>query len=116
MDAAAGRANAKVLTNPFSAKVVVNASNEVATRIHDFHFTLGLADEREFLESRRWSSAAIDARDGVVGASKDGLQTVGRFGSETLETTRQSTGRLAEKIAHRLQRTSDSSEIEGPAH
>lgn len=109
MDAAASRANAKVLLNPLSAKVVVNASNEVATGVRDLHMTLGLADERDFLEARRWSAAAADVRDGVVGAGKDGLQTVGRFGNDTLENARMSTGRLAGKIANRLQRTGETS-------
>ena len=107
MDAAAGRANAKVLLNPLSAKVVVNASNDVASAIRDLNLTLGLADERDFLEARRWSAAAVEVRDGVVGAGKDGLQTVGRFGNETLENARMSTGRLAGKIANRLQRTGE---------
>ncbi|MDE0546349.1 hypothetical protein [Microbacterium sp. C7(2022)] len=105
MDQAASRANAKVLLNPISAKTVVNASNDVAAGVKDLHLTLGLADEREFLEARRWSAAAADVRDGVVGAGKDGLQTAGRFGTETLESARMSTGRLAEKLANRLQRT-----------
>ncbi len=108
MDTAASRANAKVLLNPVSAKVVVNASNEVAAGVRDLHLTLGLADERDFLEARRWSAAAADVRDGVVGAGKDGLQTVGRFSNDTLENARMSTGRLAGKIANRLQRTGES--------
>lgn len=107
MDAAASRANAKVLLNPISAKVVVHASNEVAAGVGDLHAILGVADERAALEARRWSVAAADVRDGVVGASKDGLQTAGRFGNETLENARMSTGRLAGKIASRLQRTND---------
>lgn len=110
MDAAAGRANAKVLLNPGSTRHVVKARNEVASEVADLHVTLGLADEREFLEARRWSSAAADVRDGVVGASKDGLQAVGRFGSDSLENARMSTGRFAERVATRLQRTGESAQ------
>lgn len=110
MDAAASRANAKVLLNPGSARHVVKARNEVASEVADLHVTLGLADEREFLEARRWSSAAVDVRDGVVGASKDGLQAVGRFGSDSLENARMSTGRFAERVATRLQRTGESTQ------
>lgn len=101
MDAAAMRANAKVLLNPVSAKVVVKASNEVASGVRDLHLTLGLADERDFLEARRWSAAAADVRDDMVGASKVGLQAAGRFSAETLESARMTTGRLAEKLANR---------------
>ncbi|MGW9167350.1 hypothetical protein [Agromyces sp. NPDC055658] len=110
MDAAANRANAKVLLNPVSAKVVVHASNQVAAGVGDLHVTLGVADERTALEARRWSAAAIDARDDVVGAGKDGLQAAGRFGTEALESARTTTGRLAEKLANRLQRTGGTSD------
>lgn len=116
MDAAATRANAKVLLNPVSAKVVVKASNEVASGVRDLHLTLGLADERDLLEARRWSAAAADVRDDMVGASKSGLQAAGRFGTETLESARQSTGRLAERLASRLQRTSESSSADTGSH
>lgn len=105
MDAAASRANAKVLLNPMSAKVVVHASNHVAAGVGDLQATLGVADERAAIEARRWTAAAADARDDVVGAGADGLQAVGRFGNEALENARMSTGRLAGKIANRLQRT-----------
>ncbi len=97
------RANAKVLLNPVSAKVVVKASNEVASGVRDLHLALGLADERDFLEARRWSAAAADVRDDMVGASKVGLQAAGRFSTETLESARMTTGRLAEKLANRRQ-------------
>lgn len=107
MDAAASRANTKVLLNPGSARVVVKASNEVASDIAGLLLTLGLADEREFLEARRWSAAAADVRDDVVGASVNGLHSVGRFGSDTLENARSSTGRFAERVANRLQRASE---------
>jgi hypothetical protein len=112
MDAAASRANSKVLLNPMSAKVVVHASNEVAGDVSALHATLGVADERAALEARRWSAAAADVRDGVVGAGKDGLQTVGRFGGDTLENARMSTGRFAGKIANRLQRTGETNTTE----
>lgn len=107
MDAAASRANTKVLLNPMSAKVVVHASNQVAVGVGDLHATLGVADERAALEARRWSAAAADARDDVVGASKEGIQAAGRFGTATLDNARMSTGRLAGKIANRLQRTGE---------
>lgn len=116
MDAAATRANAKVLLNPVSAKVVVNASNEVASGVRDLHLTLGLADERDFVEARRWSAAAADVRDDVVGASKYGLQAAGRFSTETLENARMSTGRLAEKLANRFQRTDNASSTDTRSH
>lgn len=115
MDAAANRANAKVLLNPVSAKVIVRASNDVASDVGDLQETLGVGDERASLEARRWSAAAVDVRDDVVGASKDGLHAAGRFSTETLENARMSTGRLAEKLANRLQRSGETaaSDIQG---
>lgn len=107
MDAAASRANAKVLLNPMSAKAVVQASNQVASGVGDLHATLGVAEERQELEARRWSEAAIDARDDVLDAGKGGLQAAGRFGAGALENARMTTGRFAEKIATRLQRKGD---------
>lgn len=115
MDAAASRANAKVLLNPMSSRVVVTASNEVAAGVGELHATLGVAQEREAVEARRWSSAAADVRDDVVGASKDGIQAAGRFGSETIENARMSSGRFAEKLAHRLQRTGDAERGHDPS-
>ena len=107
MDAAAARANAKVLLNPISSREVVNASNDVGSRVSELHLTLGFVDERALLEARRWSQAATEIRDDVLEAGKDGLETAGRVGANALETARISTGRLAGKIANRLQRVDE---------
>ncbi len=107
MDAAAKQANAKVLMNPVSARVVVHASNDVASGVGKLHATLGISEERNALEARRWSAAAAEVRDDMIGAGVDSLQAVGRFGANTVENARLSTGRLAEKIASRLQRTGE---------
>ncbi|PVW05514.1 hypothetical protein DEA06_05275 [Microbacterium sp. Gd 4-13] len=104
MDAGAARANAKVLLNPMSATAVVNARNHVAGGLGEFYVALGVAEDQTSVEARRWSAAAADVRDGVIGAGADGAQAVGRFGSDVLETARISTGRLAERLAKRLQR------------
>jgi hypothetical protein len=112
MDAAASRANAKVLTNPMSARAVVYASNDVASGVYELHSTLGVNDERQALEARRWSAAAAEARDDVVDAGKGGLQAAGRFGSGALENARMSTGRLAGRLASRLQRTEGAASVD----
>lgn len=114
MDSAASRANAKVLMNPISARVVVLASNEIAFGVHELQTTLGLADHRQAIEARRWTTAAAEARDGAVDAGLEGLQAVGRFSSEALENARMSTGRFAGRIANRLQRTDTPREVETP--
>lgn len=107
MDAAASLANAKVLMNPRSSKVVVRASNEVAQGVGDLHEALGVADDRSALEARRWSAAAAEARDDVVGAGKDVLEAASRFGAESFDRAKKSTGRLAERLTSRLHRGND---------
>ncbi|MDJ1113400.1 hypothetical protein [Microbacterium dauci] len=107
MDSAAARANAKVLLNPIASREVVKASNDVGSRVSELHLTLGFVDERALLEARRWSQAATEVRDDVLEAGKDGLETAGRVGANALETARISTGRLAGKIANRLQRVDE---------
>lgn len=107
MDAAAELANTKVLLNPVSSKVVVRASNDVASNVSDLCSTLGVADERGVLEARRWSTAAAEVRDDVISAGMDGLETAGRVGNDTLDKARVSTGRLAGNVANRLRRKSE---------
>lgn len=104
MDAGAERANAKVLLNPFSAGAVVQARNEVAEGLDEFHARLGLVEQQATVEARSWVSAAVDVRDDVLEAGAGGAQAVGRFSGEALDSARQSAGRWAEKLAKRLQR------------
>ncbi|MDQ1176213.1 hypothetical protein [Microbacterium sp. SORGH_AS_0421] len=113
MDAGAERANAKVLLNPFSAGAVVQARNDVAEGIGEFHARLGLAGQQSAVEARSWVSAAVDVRDDVFEAGADGAQAVGRFGGEALDNARQSAGRWAEKLAKRLQREDDTPDDQG---
>lgn len=115
MDAAADRANAKVLLNPFSAGAVVQGRNEVAQGVGEFHSRLGLADEQAALEARSWVAAAVDVRDDVFEAGADGAQAVGRFGNDVLENARSSAGRMAERLAKRLQRTDGPDETPPPS-
>lgn len=115
MDAAAHRANAKVLTNPLSSRVVVQARNEVEVNVAGLRGALGIADELRQLEARRWSEAAVETRDDVVGAGVAGLQSAGRLGSEVFVNARTSTGRLAGKITGRLHRASEQPEPENSA-
>ena len=113
MDAGAERANAKVLLNPFSAGAVVQARNEVAEGLGEFHARLGMAGQQSAVEARSWVSAAVDVRDDVFEAGADGAQAVGRFGGEALDNARQSAGRWAEKLAKRLQREDDAPDDQG---
>lgn len=115
MDAAAHRANAKVLTNPLSSRVVVDARNEVELTVAGLRRALGIADELRQLEARRWSEAAAETRDDVVRAGVAGLQTAGRIGGEVFVNAGTSTGRLAGKITGRLHRANEKPEQENNA-
>ena len=114
MDAAAKQANAKVLMNPVSARVVVHATNNVASGIGELHATLGILGGRGAVEARRWSAAAAEVRDQVIGAGVHGIHTAGRFGADALENARASTGRFAGRIGERLQRTATREDPRGP--
>lgn len=128
MDAGAERANTKVLLNPFSAGAVVRARNDIAEGVNEFHIRLGLAEDTSLVEARSWVAAAVDVRDDVIEAGTDGAQAVGRFGEDVLENARSTAGRVAEKLAKRLQREDDAPsdrggrppaakpEIAAPAH
>jgi len=63
MDAAAHRANTKLLWHPTTSPTVVHSSNNVGTDVHDFHGLLGIDSGRQSWEARRWMDAAAEARD-----------------------------------------------------
>ncbi|WP_285136624.1 hypothetical protein [Microbacterium sp. lyk4-40-TSB-66] len=107
MDAGAERANAKVLLNPFSAGAVVQARNEIAEGVGEFHTRLGLKEDETSVQARSWVAAAVDVRDDVFEAGADGAQAVGRFGNDVLDNARSTAGRLAERLAKQLQRDDD---------
>lgn len=76
IDAAAQRANSKVLLQPLPAGRVVRSGNHLTTSVIDFQESLGLTEERNQVTARRWLSAAGDAKDSVVdgaGNAKDAV-------------------------------------------
>ncbi|MDA3803772.1 hypothetical protein PED38_03080 [Clavibacter sp. CT19] len=81
MDAAAGTANAKVLLNPFDSRAVVGSSNQVASGVVRFNGLLGVADERESLEARRWLAAVGDTWDSARDQGAEGVDAARRLGA-----------------------------------
>lgn len=111
IDAAAGRANAKVLLHPSTSRDVVHSSNHVSIVVDDFHSRLGIERGRQSLEARRWVDAAAEARDKVIGTGAESVDTARRLGNETLDRARSMTGKLSNEIAERtLRRRGDSEE------
>jgi hypothetical protein len=88
MDAAASRANTKVLLHPKPSRAVVDSSNHVAVAVVDFHGRLGIERGRESLEARRWVDAAVEARDKVLETGGAGVDAAKLLGNETLDRAR----------------------------
>lgn len=104
MEAAAGRANTKVLLHPSSSPEVVRASNTVAIAVDDFHGRLGIEGGRDSLDARRWADAAADARDKAFETSAGGVGVAKRVGTDTFGRARSATGKVSGLIAERTRR------------
>ncbi|TYB40419.1 hypothetical protein FXF50_01470 [Micromonospora sp. AP08] len=101
MEAAAGRANAKVLLNPLDSPAVVKSSNHVSVAIVEFHGRLGIEGARQSSEARRWTDAAMEARDKALETGADGVGAAVRLGNDTLGRAKWATGKLSSRIAER---------------
>ena len=101
MDAAASKANTKVLLHPARSRDVVNSSNHVALAIGDFHGPLGIERGRQSLEARRWADAATEVGSKVLETGADGVGAARRLGSETVDRARSARGQLSRRIAER---------------
>lgn len=85
MDAAAVTAINKALFHPFKPGEVVRSSNEVGADVLVFHETLGISDSRANLEKKRWTVAAIEARDAAIEAGAARVRTAGKLGARRAE-------------------------------
>jgi hypothetical protein len=83
MNAAAVKANAKVLFNPMQSPAIVKASNHVATDVNEFHGVLGLTSDHQGSDARKWSEAAGESWDKVLVTSAAGLDATKSLGSQT---------------------------------
>lgn len=101
LDAAAGRADTKVLLHPTSSREVVHSSNQVANAVVDFHGRLGIERDRQSLEATRWSDAATEVRDKALEAGADGVDAARRLGNVTIDRARSATGKLSTRITDR---------------
>lgn len=110
MDAAAARANTKVLFSPLTSHRVVRAGNEIAAGIIDFHSRLSIEQSRDAIDEKRWLEAADDAREGVAAASVDTAKAIGRFAGDTADNARTGAGKLLTGLGERLLRKEDDAE------
>ncbi|EYT83915.1 hypothetical protein CF54_04525 [Streptomyces sp. Tu 6176] len=112
MNAAAEEANAKVLLHPAKSPAVVQSANQVVTGVDDFHGVLGIGSGRRSSETRRWASAAAEARDKALETGAKGVGAARSLGNETLERAVSVKGKIAEQ-ARRLRGQAAGTEVEG---
>ncbi|WBB72654.1 hypothetical protein O7602_23565 [Micromonospora sp. WMMD1128] len=102
MDAAAGKANSKVLLNPMDSPAVVQSSNHVSIAVVDFHGRLGIEGTRQASEARGWADAAMELRDRALETGADGVDVARRVGNETFDLARSATGKLSGRLTERV--------------
>lgn len=110
IDAAAARANTKVLFSPLTSHRVVRAGNGIAAGITDFHSRLSIEQARDAIDEKRWLEAADDAREDIATASVDTAKAIGRFAGETADNARMGAGKLLTGLGERLLRKDDDEE------
>ncbi len=103
MDAAADVANSQVLLHPRRAGDVVRSGNEVGVHVAEFNRRLGIQQEREALEAKRWREAAGEAKDAVVRTAEATATATTRIGHEAYTQVKS----LAADASERLPRKRD---------
>lgn len=92
MNAAASRANAKVLFNPFESPAVVRSSNGVIAVVVEFQERVGIESGVGASEARRWRDAVVDVRERALDTGSEGVarasEASGRFFTQVAERAR----------------------------
>ena len=101
LDAAAAKANTKVLRHPTKAREVVHASNGVGAAVVQLHTRLGIEGSRQSVEARRWAEAAAEVRAKALEAGGDGVDAARRLGSGTVRTARVATSEVSRLVGER---------------
>lgn len=104
LDEAAVRANSKVLWNPAQSPGVVRSSNTVAGSVLELDRRLGIERGRDEVVTRRWTEAAIEARDRALDRSAGGVREGRRRSSDALTAARNIGGKVSGRIADRAER------------
>jgi hypothetical protein len=98
MDAVAEHANKKVLLHPLASKTVVATSNEVAHDVVRFQTVLGIEQDHQELDARKWGDAANELKDDVVDKSAAAVEVVARVGAESLEQAKKTTKQVSKNL------------------
>ncbi|ROR72369.1 hypothetical protein [Bogoriella caseilytica] len=104
MNAASGTANAKVLLQPGNARSILKSGHHVCDAVIEFEDRLGIEEQRQSIEARRWAEAATEARDKAVTAGVDGLGAVRRRGVQTFGKAKVGLNRFSTGASARLSR------------
>ena len=102
MDAAAGRANAKVLFHPSNSPAIVKSRNAVATDVHEFRELIGLESVPDSSKARRWRDAAAEGLEAARSTGAHGLASAKKVGSEARDQAVSAGGKIASVVGPRL--------------
>lgn len=112
MEAAAAKANTKVLFHPAASPTVVRSTGRVAEVVSDLHGRLGIEGAGEPLEARPWSDAAADVKDKVLEVGSDGFDASKRLGGEALVRARAAKDKVSRKVSEHGRRKGGATEDE----
>jgi hypothetical protein len=101
LDAAAARANTKVLMHPAKSRDVVHASNHLGTAVGEFQGRLGISSGRQPVDARSWGEAAAQVRAKALETGGDGVNAVRRLGKGTVRTARSAGGEVSRRVSKR---------------
>lgn len=112
LDAAASRANAKVLFHPSNSPAVVEAREQVATALAQFHERLGIESELDELVARRWMGAAAEVKDRMLEAGAVRVESTRRRGGEVMGRAKAAGSRVSGGVSEIAQRRRKAGSVE----
>ncbi|ACY97508.1 hypothetical protein [Thermomonospora curvata] len=104
VDAAARKANTKVLWHPTASPAVVRAGNDIAAIVHAFHELLGIEADRQSWEAKPWREAVTETKDKVLETGAEGVDTAKQLGTKALGRARSVTAKISSKVGERTSR------------
>lgn len=102
IDAIAALTDGEILRNPFSSRTVTESVERTGADIARFHEVLGVPVERQALEAKRWTQAAVDIRDDAIAKGAEGVRATARASGKAVDDARHKLGRFAGDVSQRL--------------
>ncbi|WZH53391.1 MAG: hypothetical protein PIR53_05180 [Nocardioides alkalitolerans] len=107
IQAAAERANTRVLFNPMQSPAVVQSSTRITASIIEFHQPLGIETSSTTSEAKRWADAAKELRHKAVAGGAERVESAKRLGGETVGKVKSAKGKVSARLAERRLRRDD---------